>query len=230
MTNPQPEWIQELFETVDQGELKDVPKLLYMALTLEPSYFTKAVSRLNQRLEVEQLQEVSELLTVYRQFFISANPSDEYWSIAWNELIQTMHHFIDRNEAQQLFKEHIDLIDWWSSESLLSLPSWLTVLDLAERIDALDQFSSYLPDIFESYALETAKDEPFARLAWYALASGQQDLLTPFRSRIEQSDAPVIRSLGDADLLDQIDTTRVRMLKSKDNEPIELMFDRKWTL
>jgi hypothetical protein len=129
-----------------------------------------------------------------------------------------------------LFKEHIDLIDWWSSESLLSLPSWLTVLDLAERIDALDQFSSYLPDIFESYALETAKDEPFARLAWYALASGQQDLLTPFRSRIEQSDEPVIRSLAEADLLDQIDTTRVRMLKSKDNEPIELMFDRKWTL
>ena len=230
MTQPQPEWIQELFETVDQGEIKNAPKLLYMALTLEPNYFTKAVSRFNQRLEVEPLTDVSELLTVYRQFFLSANPSEEYWSLAWNELIQTLQHMIDRPEAHQLLKEHVDLLDWWSSESLLSLPSWLTILDVAERIDALDQFSSYLPDIFESYALETAKDEPFARLAWYALASNQQELLVPYRDRIEAGSSKEIQSLRQADLVDQIETTRVVMLKSKDNEPIELTFDRKWTL
>jgi hypothetical protein len=230
MTQPQPEWIQELFETVDQGEKKNAPKLLYMALTLEPNYFTKAVSRFNQRLEVEPFTDVSELLTVYRQFCLSANPSEEYWSLAWNELIQTLQHMIDRPEAHQLLKEHVDLLDWWSSESLLSLPSSLTILDIAERIDALDQFSSYLPDIFANYALVTAKDEPFARLAWYALASNQQELLAPYRDRIEASSSKEIQSLRQADLVDHIETTRVVMLKSKDNEPIELTFERTWTL
>ncbi|WP_114569703.1 hypothetical protein [Exiguobacterium flavidum] len=230
MTKQQPDWIQELFWTLDKGEIGTIPKFLYTALTLEPEYFTKAVNRTNQRLETEKLNEFGELATVIRQFFITANPSEESWTIAWNELIRTLAHFIDEVEAQQLFKEHVDLIDWWSSESLLSLQSWLTIFDYAERVDSLEQFSSYLPDIFESYAIETAKDKAFARLAWYAMASGQQDLLSPYLERIDQTEDASIRSIRDPKLLDQIETTRVFMLESKRNQPIELMFDRKWTL